>query len=134
VLTRYLLASAVALGVDYAVLLSLVQATEIPQHVSAAAAYGLGAVVHYGLSRRFVFPAGWLHRRRVAEFSGFLASGLIGLSITVAVVYVGAQLQLAVVLSKSIAVAGSFFANYIVRRWLVFGTFHRRDSGALRPR
>ncbi|MCL4745316.1 MAG: GtrA family protein [Burkholderiaceae bacterium] len=117
---RYFLASAAALGVDYSVLLGLVAATELPSHLCAAFAYLSGAIVHYALARRYVFPPGWLHRRRLAEFTGFLISGLVGLSLTVGIVYLGSQLLQPVLVSKTIAVALSFLSNYAARRYLVF--------------
>ena len=126
---RYLSASVVALGGDYLVLIGLVALTAWPQSLSAAIAYCAGAVVHYVISRRYVFTAGWLHARRLAEFAGFLASGLAGLAITVGVVQAGSQLQAPLLASKTVAVALSFIATYLLRRGWVFRARHRPASG-----
>lgn len=118
---RYLLASVAALAFDYGVLGLLVYALGAAPTLSAAAAYCAGAVVHYLLSRVYVFDPGWLHERRLQEIAGFLATGLAGLLVTVAVLEAGTGLLgLPVPVSKAAAVGLSFCLTYLLRHRLVF--------------
>lgn len=120
-LPRYLVASAVALSCDSLTLLSLVHAGILSAGLAGAVSYGLGIGVHYVLSRKFVFEPGWLHHRELAELAGFVASGLAGMALTVAILQVGSELHdLPVMLSKALAVGGSFVLTYLLRRRLVF--------------
>ncbi len=117
---RYLLVSAIALGFDYASLFALV-AAGVRQWTGAALAYCGGALVHYLLSRRFVFARGWLHARPVGEFGAFAASGVLGLAITACVVFLVTEVAgMTLALGKTLAVGASFFSVYLVRRALVF--------------
>lgn len=119
--TRYFVASLLALGVDVAVLTLCVGAAKWPADIAAAAGYAAGALVHYGLSRRFVFRAGWLGDRRSMEFAAFVASGLFGFTVTVWTVHVLAgDLDIPVAAAKTAAVAASFLLVYLLRRSLVF--------------
>lgn len=117
---RYFVVSAVSLGVDYASLFALV-AAGLREWTGAALAYCGGAVVHYVLSRRFVFSRGWLHARPVGEFGAFAASGLLGLAITAGVVFLASEVaDLPLAIGKTFAVGASFFSVYLVRRAFVF--------------
>jgi putative flippase GtrA len=90
---------------------------------AAAPAYIAGAVVHYFMSRRFVFPAGWLHSRQLEELFLFILSGLFGLGLTSGVVWaVSAIPGAGVHWPKVAAIAVSFAATYAVRKYLVFRT------------
>ncbi|MEN9317038.1 MAG: hypothetical protein RIS35_3431 [Pseudomonadota bacterium] len=121
VFVRYFLASVFALGVDYLILGALVQGLTVAPGVAGAVAYGLGALAHYGISRRFVFPPGWLHHRRRTEFAGFLATGLLGLCATVAILEIGDRLLgWPWSVSKTLAVGFSFGLGYLLRRRFVF--------------
>lgn len=117
---RYLLVSAVALAIDYAVLLLLARAG-MREALAAAIGYSVGAVLHYGLSRRLVFSAGWMNERPAGEFGAFIVSGLAGLGITSGIVYAATEVAgWPLALGKTIAVAASFFAVYLMRASLVF--------------
>ena len=121
VFLRYFLASVFALGIDYLVLGALVRGLAFGPGVAGALAYAVGALAHYGVSRRFVFPPGWLHRRRNAEFVGFVASGLAGLGTTVAILELGDRvLGWPWSVSKTVAVGFSFFLGYLLRHRFVF--------------
>ncbi len=118
---RYLLVSAGALAVDLAVLALSVRMLPYSPALAAAIGYLTGALAHYRLSRRNVFPAGWMAGAPLAEFGAFVASGLCGLAITVGVVHVlSERVGLSVAWSKPLAVAGSFVAVYLLRVSLVF--------------
>ena len=120
-LPRYLLASAIALVCDSALLLWLVHGAGLHAGPAGAIAYGVGVLVHYRLSRAFVFPAGWLNRRRALELAGFVATGLLGMALTVVILEAGTRwLSLPVALSKAVAVGASFLLTYLLRGRLVF--------------
>jgi len=130
-LPRYFLASVVALAVDYSLYLLLLRLVGgLSPALAAAPAYVAGAVVHYFMSRRFVFPAGWLHRHQLREFALFLLSGLFGAVLTSGVVWLVSQVPGAGIhLPKIAAIAVSFAATYAVRKYLVFRTAVRQGAG-----
>lgn len=133
-LPRYFLVSLVALAVDYGLYLGLLwSGAGLSPMQAAAPAYIAGAVVHYFMSRRFVFPAGWLHRRQLEELSLFMLSGLFGLVLTSGVVWAVAAIPGAGVhWPKAAAVALSFSATYVVRKYLVFRTGVGQSEAASR--
>lgn len=126
-LPRYFLASVLALGVDYSIYLVLLRASpELSPALAAVPAYIAGAVVHYFVSRRFVFPQGWLHRHQLREFALFLLSGLLGAALTSGVVWaVSAVPGAGIHWPKIVAVIVSFAVTYAVRKYLVFRTIVR---------
>ena len=121
-LPRYFLASLVALAVDYSIYLVLLRFTGgLSPAQAAAPAYIAGAVVHYFVSRRFVFPNGWLHRHQLREFALFILSGLFGAALTSGVVWSMAGIpRIGIHWPKITAIAVSFAATYAVRKYLVF--------------
>lgn len=121
IFVRYLSVSLVALALDYSLLVVLVSTTAMHSAVAAAAAYGAGALLHYALSRRLVFPKGWLNRIPVSEFMAFVATGLAGMLITAAIVHAVRDVAaMPLELAKAAAVAVSFFATYLMRKKAVF--------------
>jgi putative flippase GtrA len=121
-LPRYFLASLLALAIDYSLYLVLLRmGGGLSPAQAAAPAYVAGAVVHYFVSRRFVFPEGWLHRHRLGEFALFILSGLFGAALTSAVVWAVSRVPGAGIhWPKIAAIAVSFAATYAVRKYLVF--------------
>lgn len=120
-LSRYLLASGVALACDYGLLLWLVNGVALAAGEAGALSYGLGIVVHYLLSRAFVFAPGWLNRRRLVELTGFAITGAVGMALTVAILEVGTRaIALPVPVAKAVAVIASFILTYLLRARLVF--------------
>lgn len=118
---RYLLASAVALGADLACFFLLLY-LQVPAVPAAMAGYIFGLGVHWLLSSRLVFaqqtansPADRMRQRLL-----FVASALVGLAITAAIVGLGRQLGFDPRLAKLVAVGISFQATYILRRTIVF--------------
>jgi putative flippase GtrA len=119
-ITRYLVASVIALAFDVALFSSLV-AVEIDPTLASAAGYCAGIVVHWMVSANFVFAGkaregAALHIQR-ALFAG---SALAGLGITVATVEILGRVGVHPIPSKAVAVAVSFFAVYALRKWGVF--------------
>jgi putative flippase GtrA len=130
-LPRYFLASVLSLGVDYSIYLVLLRVSPgLSPAVAAAPAYIAGAVVHYFVSRRFVFPRGWLHRHQLGEFGLFLLSGLLGAALTSGVVWaVSAVPGAGIHWPKIVAVIVSFAVTYAVRKYVVFRTIARQSAG-----
>jgi putative flippase GtrA len=129
-LPRYFIASLVALAVDYSLYLVLLRlAGGLSPAVAAAPAYLAGAVVHYFVSRRFVFPEGWLYRHQLGEFALFILSGLFGAALTSGVVWaVSAIPGAGIHWPKIAAIVVSFAVTYAVRKYLVFRTPARRPA------
>ncbi len=118
---RYVLASIVALVVDVGTLALGVSAFGWQADWASGVGYSVGAIVHYWLSREYVFSVGWLHKVRWVEFGAFVVSGLCGLAVTVVVVHVlSVRLGTSVAVAKGAAIILSFIAAYLLRSRLVF--------------
>jgi putative flippase GtrA len=119
---RYLATSVAALVVDYGLLLGITRLHAGNRTLVAVTTYIVGALVHYRLSRRYVFEPGWLHHMPRREFALFLASGLLGALLTAAVFWASAQAGMDnVTIQKALAVLASFTATYLLRKNVVFG-------------
>ena len=115
----YGLASAVALGVDLAILEGLVR---LGWHYLAASALAFvaGGVVAYLLSTRFVFRF-----RRIGEapleLGYFIALGMAGLLINSAVIFVAVDwVGLGIAPAKLAASTCTFATNFALRRRVLF--------------
>jgi putative flippase GtrA len=117
---KYAAASAVALIVDTGLLLVLTRLAGWYYLAAATVSFVLGATVAYVLSVRFVFHAHRLHNRKL-EFTSFVLLGLVGVAITLLVLYVlTGGLGVDVVYAKPVAACFSFAANFVLRRQLLF--------------
>ena len=118
-LLRYAFVSGLALAVDFAVFLALNGVIGHPT-LSGVAGYGVGIVVHYLMSRRFVFAAsGSKAAHRL--FGEFVASGIVGLMATAAVIAVATgEFGLAPIHAKLLAAGASFVGVFLIRRTVVF--------------
>jgi len=117
---RYLAVSVFALGVDFGLLVALTELCRLHYLLSSSISYCAGAVVHYGLCVRLVFRVRRLADRR-AEFAGFIATGLVGLAVTQAVLWLcvdRANLNYAV--GKAAATMVSFVLIFALRKALLF--------------
>ena len=117
---RYLAASICALGVDLATFLLALNL--LSAGLAAAAGYGAGMATHWLLSSRAVFagrlaPEG-VQRRQ--QWLLFLASGLVGLALTVAIVAAADSFGADPRMAKGVAILLSFQATYVLRRRVVF--------------
>jgi putative flippase GtrA len=119
-LWRYAVVSALALALDFAVFLGLNAFLALPT-LAGVAGYGCGIVLHYHLSRRFVFDASRSQKSSQRLFSEFVASGLIGLALTAGVIAVATgMLGLSPIVGKVLAVAATFLGVFVIRRTIVF--------------
>lgn len=128
-LALYGLASALALGVDWGLLLALTRAG-MNYLVASGIGFVSGIGVTYALSISMVFR----HRPvadRKREFVGFLAIGLAGLVVTQALMALWVEaLHMAPGLAKIPTAGIVFLFNFTVRRALLF---RARPVGAVRP-
>lgn len=118
---KYILASALALVIDYGCYWLLVtnQLLDLPK--SAVVGYIVGLVVAYFLIAGKVFKDGWMKDQKRIEAFMFLLSGLLGIALTyltvkVVTLLLGDRINLA----KICAVGVSFIGVYIARKNFVF--------------
>ena len=122
---RYFIVSAIALGCDVAVYATLVE-SGTRATVAGASGYSLGILVHYVLSNRWVFPDIDGMRRTAPTFAKFLATGLLGLATTSAIIDVLTRHHVAGALAaKAAAVVMASLAVFLLRRTYVFGRTSR---------
>lgn len=120
-LLRYLLASAGALAVDVVCFLALL-ALAAPAAPASAVGYAVGILVHWLLSSRAVFADGVAERgrARTRQKALFVASALIGLALTTAIVGLGDIAGLDPRAAKLVAIAASFATTWLLRSRVVF--------------
>ena len=120
-LLRYVIASVDALAVDMGCFLALLTLGVWPA-AAGAAGYATGILAHWIMSSRAVFtdsvaPGGEARMRQKALF---VASALVGLALTFAIVWSGDVAGMDPRLAKLIAVAVSFVATWLLRSRVVF--------------
>ena len=119
-ITRYLVASVIALAFDVALFASMVTLGVDPTMASALG-YCAGIIVHWMVSANIVFTGktrdgAALHVQRVL----FAGSAMVGLAITVVTVELLGRAGLYAIAAKGVAVGVSFGAVYAMRKWGVF--------------
>jgi putative flippase GtrA len=118
---RYVAASAASLGLDFALFMGLLQ-LGVPPALAAAGGYVAGIISHWYLSSRAVFVgqvAGSGPARRHQQ-GLFVLSALVGLTITTAIVGIGARMGVDPRIAKGAAILVSFQATYLLRKKVVF--------------
>jgi putative flippase GtrA len=119
-LSRYAVVSGLALALDLAVFMLLNRLLALPT-LAGVVGYACGIVLHYHLSRRFVFTGSNSGKSAHRLFGEFFASGLIGLVVTAAVIALATgTLGIGPLAAKLIAIAASFLGVFIIRRSVVF--------------
>lgn len=118
-LSRYAAVSALALGLDFAVFLALNSAIGYPT-LSGVAGYACGIVLHYELSRQFVFATAGSAKSAHRRFVEFIASGVVGLIVTAAVIAAATAMGVSPIVAKIMAAGASFIGVYAIRRAIVF--------------
>jgi len=121
VYTRYIGASVVSLGVDFAVFM-VTMSLGVPPALAAACGYAAGVICHWLISSKMVFVSqvaavGTARRQQQALF---VLSALVGLGITTGIVGLGTRYGLDPRVAKGIAIVVSFQATYVLRKKVVF--------------
>lgn len=118
---RYVLASVGALAVDMGCFLALLTAGMWAAGASALA-YGAGILAHWLLSSRAVFVGSVAMQgaRRTRQKALFVASAMVGLALTTAIVWTGDNAGIDPRLAKLVAIAVSFAATWLLRSKVVF--------------
>lgn len=118
---RYILSSAGALGVDVALFMALFHLGLYPAAASALG-YMAGIVAHWLLSSRAVFreKVAERGRQRDRQKALFLGSALVGLGLTIAIVWAGDLMGFDPRLAKLLAIGVSFQTTYFMRKRVVF--------------
>ena len=117
---RFAGVGAMGTGVQYLVLIGLVQFVGINATVASCVGYASGAVVNYSLNYRFTFNSGRNHRDAIWRYvllvaSGFTLNGLL--------MFGAVELLKTHYLPAQLATTGLLLLfNFLVSRWWVFGT------------
>ncbi|NWK94945.1 polysaccharide biosynthesis protein GtrA [Sphingobium lactosutens] len=114
---RYLLASICALSGDF-ILFLMLDRMGVPPVPAAFGGYAAGLLIHWMISVRFVFDTGTgpSHGQRLA----FLASALLGMGMTMAMVGGLSLLGVAPAIAKLLSIPASFLTVYAIRKYGVF--------------
>jgi putative flippase GtrA len=124
-LLRYLIASVGALALDMGSFLALL-ALEVPAIAASALGYSLGIAAHWIMSSRKVFADSVAARgmARTRQKALFVASALVGLAVTTAIVGTGDRVGIDPRVAKLFAIAASFAVTWLLRERVIF----RRDA------
>ncbi len=126
---HYTAVSVVALALDTSLLYLWVAQWHWDETASTVAAYFAGLVAHYLLSVRFVFAFRRLASQRRRELMIYLVTGIAGAVFSGVVVHVGVSSGLSLLVSKALAVAGSFILVFAIRKVALFTDFEPRQNG-----
>jgi putative flippase GtrA len=119
-LSAYTLVSAIALVVDLVIFQALTRGG-MRAAMAGIGGYGVGLLLHYVLSARFVFTASHGSKTGPRRFFEFVVSGLIGIAITWVIIAAATEvLHLPPLIGKIAAVGVSFVVVFIVRKSVVF--------------
>jgi len=118
---RYLIASSIALCLDYGSYWVIAETKKMALPTAAAIGYCIGLIVSYFLISGPVFKDGWLRKHKFFELALFLLSGLLGVTLTFSTVYLyvtsfGERLHC----SKLIGIIVSFTGVFLFRKYVVF--------------
>ena len=119
--TRYIGASVVSLGIDFAIFMAALS-LGVPPALAAATGYISGIVCHWAISTRLVFTAqvATSAAGRRQQQALFVLSALVGLGITTGIVGIGSYFGLDPRIAKGVAIVVSFQATYVLRKKVVF--------------
>lgn len=118
--TRYVAASAIAFAADFSTLVLLTELFGMHYLLSAAAGFGLGILITYGLSVTWVFTARRLSSASMERLI-FVLIGIGGLGINHVVMFSLTEMALLPYwLSKFGSVALVFLFNFTLRKVLLF--------------
>ena len=130
---RYLVVSALALTCDVAVYATLI-GSGMRATAAGAAGYTFGILVHYALSTRWVFPDLHGMRRTAPTLVKFVATGLIGLATTAAIIDVLTREHVVgAFAAKAAAVVTAYAIVFLLRRTYVFAARAARERLNIAP-
>ena len=133
-LSRYFLASLLALAVDTGTLSFCLRVAHLSLAWSATTGFALGALFAYVLSIRWVFKARAFGNTPALEFLTFIGIGIGGLGLTQLVLWMGVtRLGLLAEAVKLAAAILTFLFNYLVRKSLLFATTRGRGTPSETP-
>ena len=115
---RFLLVGASATGLQYLVLIALVEAAHAPKTPAAIVAYLCGGVANYLLNRTFTFNAAHTHVGKT--MAKFLVVNLIGLSLNTLIFWLLTQTGLYYLWAQIVASGVVLIWNYAGVRFFVF--------------
>lgn len=125
-LLRYFAASLLALVADLGALSLCLRVLHLSLGWSASIGFGVGALVAYLLSIRWVFRQRAFANAPAVEFMAFVGIGIAGLGITQLSLWLGVvKLHLLPELVKLAAAVVTFVFNYLVRKTLLFAASAR---------
>jgi putative flippase GtrA len=119
-LSRYFSASVIALAIDVAVYAAFCVAN-VNALLAGTVGYAVGMLAHYILSTAFVFDVEFSRKSASRRLTEFAITGLLGLILTAAIIgCLTNHFAAPAMIAKAAAVVVSFFAVFLLRRWIVF--------------
>ncbi len=119
--TKYLVVSALALGIDLGIFSYTLRYWGISWALAASMGFVCGVILAYLLSIYFVFSARRIQKRPWAEFTIFVSIGIAGLLITQICLWIGIEwLKINPELSKLGAATVTFASNFLMRKIILF--------------
>jgi putative flippase GtrA len=119
-LSYYTIVSAVALMVDLAIF-NMLAYSGMRASLAGIAGYSAGLLLHYLLSKHFVFETSADGKHEARRFAEFCISGAVGALITWAIITLATErLMLPAMVGKIAAVGTSFIVVFILRKSIVF--------------
>ncbi len=118
----YTAVSVLALVLDVMTLGGLTALSKIPPYLATGLAYSVGLIAHYFLAVGIVFKKRRMRDEVAAEAGIYVVTGIAGMLISVAIVYVGSLLGQSLVVSKIAAVVVSFLTIFAFRKAILFTT------------
>ncbi len=120
-LFAYLQVSVIATFLDIAIFTALLATAMVSGTVAGSASYLAALVLHYLIAVRFVFRPERTGKSRKRLAGEYIATGLVGVSITALTIHVlTAQFGAWAYLAKAVGIGTSFLAVYALRSFLVF--------------
>lgn len=121
-LSYYTIVSAIALAVDLAIF-SMLAYGGMRASIAGIAGYCTGLMLHYLLSKHFVFEIRNDKKPEVRRFFEFCVSGAVGALITWAIIGIATEwLHFPAMIGKIAAVGTSFIVVFALRKSIVFAT------------
>lgn len=125
---RYLFAGAAGFTTDFIILFALTHYFNIYYLISATFSFTVGVLVTYLISIYWVFQQK-SHHSRVNEFILFVIIGVIGLGLTIMLLWFFTdKLHIYYLVSKMMATIIVYFWNFLARKKILFNNTHNTTS------